>query len=465
MVTFDAADPGTSAAVWAADARTHDRPPLDLDGATALVVVAAHPDDETLGAGGLIAACTERGLPVTVVLVTDGGGSHPDDPRIGRRRAGELLVALDLLGVTAAPVLLGFPDGGTREHRDAIAEALAAVLGPMSAPAPDGGTAGAPGRILVAAPWTGDGHRDHRVVGEIVRELVARDADRLTLLGYPIWMRHWADPDHDAVPWESMRALPIDARRKSAAIDAHSSQHAGEDPMLHAGFLENFRGEVELFVVDEAAPPAAEPAAPLDAAYFDELYARRDDPWRLASRWYEQRKRDATMAALPAERYSSALEIGCSIGLLTERLAERCDALLAVDIAEDAVALARRRLSDAAGTGPSSAVVRIEQHDALRALPDGVFDLIVLSEVGYYADLDALDRLVTAIEAALHPDGALVACHWRHPVADYPLRGDDVHARLARSSLERTVSHVERDFVLEVYAHDGRSVAEREGLA
>lgn len=465
MVTFDAAAPGTSAAVWAADARTHDRPPLDLDGATALVVVAAHPDDETLGAGGLIAECAERGVPVTVVLVTDGAGSHPDDPRIGRRRAGELLVALDLLGVTAAPVMLGFPDGGTREHRDRIAAALEAVLRSMTAPAPDGATAGAPGRILVAAPWVGDGHRDHRVVGEIVRELVARDADRLTLLAYPIWMRHWADPDHDAVPWESMRALDIDARRKSAAIDAHSSQRAGEEPMLHERFLENFRGEVELFVMEAPAPPAAAPDAPpaaaLDAAYFDDLYARRDDPWRLASRWYEQRKRDATIAALPAERYSSALEIGCSIGLLTERLAERCDALLAVDIAEDAVALARGRLADR----PASAVVRIEQHDALRALPEGEFDLIVLSEVGYYADLDALDRLVPAIEAALHPTGALVACHWRHPVADYPLRGDDVHARLARSSLERIVSHVERDFVLEVFAHDGRSVAEREGLA
>ncbi len=223
--------------------------------------------------------------------------------------------------------------------------------------------------------------------------------------------------------------------------------------------------------MDEPAPPAraepadAEPAAALDAAYFDDLYARRDDPWRLASRWYEQRKRDATMAALTAERYSSALEIGCSIGLLTERLAERCDALLAVDIAEEAVALARERLAAAAGTRSSSAAVRIEQHDAFRALPEGEFDLIVLSEVGYYADLDALDRLVTAIEAALHPTGTLVACHWRHPVADYPLRGDDVHARLARSSLERIVSHVERDFVLEVYAHDGRSVAEREGLA
>ncbi|KQV25997.1 bifunctional PIG-L family deacetylase/class I SAM-dependent methyltransferase [Yonghaparkia sp. Root332] len=461
MVTFDAAAPGTSAAVWAADARTHDRPPLDLDGATALVVIAAHPDDETLGAGGLIATCAERGLPVTVVVVTDGAGSHPDDARIGRRRAGELLVALDLLGVTTAPVLLGFPDGGTREHREGIAAALAAVLEAVVREEPDGTTAGAPGRILVAAPWTGDGHRDHRVVGEIVRELVARDAAWLTLLAYPIWMRHWADPDHAAVPWESMRALAIDARRKSAAIDAHSSQHAGEEPMLHARFLENFRGGIELFVVEEAAPAAAPPAAPLGADYFDALYARRDDPWRLASRWYERRKRDATMAVLPAERYSSALEIGCSIGLLTERLAERCDALLAVDIAEEAVALARRRLAHHA----SSAAVRIEHRDALRALPDGVFDLIVLSEVGYYADLDALDRLVVAIEAALHPAGALVACHWRHPVADYPLRGDDVHARLARSSLERTVSHVERDFVLEVYARDGRSVAEREGLA
>ena len=59
----------------------------------------------------------------------------------------------------------------------------------------------------------------------------------------------------------------------------------------------------------------------VEAGYFDDMYARSDDPWGFTSRWYERRKYAISLAMLPQERYDSAFEPGCSIGVLTGRLA------------------------------------------------------------------------------------------------------------------------------------------------
>jgi SAM-dependent methyltransferase len=199
----------------------------------------------------------------------------------------------------------------------------------------------------------------------------------------------------------------------------------------------------------------------LPTSYFDAMYAADPDPWGLSSRWYEQRKYALTLAALPRRRYRSAFEPGCSVGVLTEQLAGRCDRLLAVDVAAAAVQVARTRLA-----GRSH--VLVEQRAIPADWPDGRFDLVVLSEVGYYLDPLDLGRLARSAVAALEPGGDLVAVHWRHPVADYPLDGDAVHAELAASSgLERTCRHVEADFLLEIFARTppaARSVARAEGL-
>lgn len=199
----------------------------------------------------------------------------------------------------------------------------------------------------------------------------------------------------------------------------------------------------------------------LPVGYFDAMYAANPDPWGLSHRWYEQRKYALTVAALPRQRYRSAFEPGCSVGVLTEQLAGRCDRLLAVDVAAGAVQAARARLA-----GRPQVVV--EQRAIPAGWPAGRFDLVVLSEVGYYLDPPDLGRLVRAATAALEPGGDLVAVHWRHPVADYPLTGDTVHAELAASpGLECTCRHVEADFLLEVYARTpptARSVAQVDGL-
>jgi len=196
----------------------------------------------------------------------------------------------------------------------------------------------------------------------------------------------------------------------------------------------------------------------LSGDYFDALYARHNDPWGFESRWYETRKRALTLASLPEERFARALEIGCSIGVLTEQLAARCDTLLATDVSAAALATARERVSGLPH-------VRFEIADAAAPLPAGPFDLIVLSEVGYYFSHDALEQLVLQLGDRLSEGGTLLACHWRHPVADYPLSGDDVHLALgAGLGIERVARHLEKDFVLDVFTTDGRSVAERTGL-
>ena len=83
----------------------------------------------------------------------------------------------------------------------------------------------------------------------------------------------------------------------------------------------------------------------LTAGYFDELYAGDPDPWGFETSAYEQAKYAATVDALEGRRYATALEIGCSIGVLTARLADRCDALLAVDAAQAATESASERLA------------------------------------------------------------------------------------------------------------------------
>jgi LmbE family N-acetylglucosaminyl deacetylase/SAM-dependent methyltransferase len=604
MVNFDSALPGTAAEAWAADGRLATIPPLELGVGDRVIVVAAHPDDETLGAGGLISECSLQGIPVQIVIVTDGAASHTTSTSDERdalvaTRAREARAALQILAPESSVTFLGFADGGVRERREQLYDALATVV------------ENAPGTTVLVAPWRGDGHRDHRVVGEACASLAA--ALDIRLMEYPIWMWHWSTPDNAVTPWSAFDSLalrPQSVAAKRRAIAEYSSQttagiagaEGGGEPVLHPRFLRNFGRTTEVFVtrpiaapvlapaqdpqdtqvsavwaaaaapapvaspapvsrsapVSPAAPaptssPAPAPASPsasavgsvpsiwstlaagrphrptpggasgyvsgpaagsvssqrsgsaagsepraqagstsgaasgsgrasgsstasgsgsasgsgtdaptgtpaMNEAYFDERYARRDDPWGFETRWYESRKRALTLAALPAEKYESTLEIGCSIGVLTELLAARSAAVLAVDISQQAVDRARARLRQ-------QAHVTVERADVGRRFPQRHFDLIVLSEVGYYFDPDDLDTLLDNIENGLGPTGTLVMCHWRHPVDDYPLTGDEVHqVARTRPGLHRLAAHVEEDFILEVFSHDPRSVAERTGL-
>lgn len=193
--------------------------------------------------------------------------------------------------------------------------------------------------------------------------------------------------------------------------------------------------------------------------YFDELYRRSDDPWRLREGWYERRKRSLTLALLPRPRYRNGFEPGCANGELTAELAKRCDALLAADLHARAVELARERVAGASN-------VRIEQRTVPREWPtqDGPFDLIVISEFAYYLDPAELETLAACIAGSLTTDGTLLACHWRRPFAEARESADHAHALFdARCGLARLAHHDEADLLIDVWSRDPRSVAQCEG--
>ena len=118
--------PGTPAQAWREHPGWGAGEPVTLHGVDRVVVLAAHPDDESLGAGGLLAAASRAGLPVELVCVTDGEGSHPHSPTtppedLAARRRDEVLAAAALLGIPAERVHhLGIPDGGVRHHAAAV---------------------------------------------------------------------------------------------------------------------------------------------------------------------------------------------------------------------------------------------------------------------------------------------------------------------------------------------------------
>lgn len=244
MVIFDSAVRGTAADDWTPALDRAGLTDLNLERVERLTVVAAHPDDETLGAGGLIAACAQRDIPVQVIVVTDGAASHPHSPtttpqQIAGIRQRELFLAIAELAPESEIVMLGFPDGRTDQCRGAISERVAGHL--------------ERGSTLVV-PWRGDGHRDHRVVAELCVALADRHG--LPLFEYPIWMWHWAEPDGDTVPWPTAVQLPLqhtagDAKRR--AIDRHTSQviglgqQEGDGPVLEATFIEHFTRDREIF--------------------------------------------------------------------------------------------------------------------------------------------------------------------------------------------------------------------------
>jgi SAM-dependent methyltransferase len=177
---------------------------------------------------------------------------------------------------------------------------------------------------------------------------------------------------------------------------------------------------------------------------FDAVHRDDEDPWEYTTSWYEQRKRALTLAALPDEKYAAGLEIGCSIGTLSLELAQRCDSFLAVDASSAALAQAATRLAHVPAARTSHLTVPHEW-------PKGKFDLIVVSEVGYYLSPDELARLFERVEAALLPGGTLALCHWRHPVSGWELDGDAVHAAARRQlGWAGAGLYRESDFVLEM---------------
>jgi len=160
----------------------------------------------------------------------------------------------------------------------------------------------------------------------------------------------------------------------------------------------------------------------IDPAWFEALYREQGDPWDFETSAYERAKYDHTLSSLPAGRFASALEVGCANGVLTQRLAPRCDRLLAIDVSDTALEAARTRCA-----GQSQ--VAFERRRVPQEAPEGRFDLILLSEVIYYLDVGDLARLADWLRGSVASGGHLLLVHWTGET-DYPLGGDEAVDRL-----------------------------------
>ena len=183
----------------------------------------------------------------------------------------------------------------------------------------------------------------------------------------------------------------------------------------------------------------------LGREYFEGLYAESGDPWDFETSEYERNKYGRTLEVLGERRFERALEVGASIGVFTEMLADRCDELLAVDVSERAVAAARERLA-------GRRHVRVERRTLPEQMPEGPFDLIVASEVLYYFTREVMLATLRAFEREMIPGGALLAVHWRRETRTYPLQGDEVHELLMRHTrLQNTRTILEPDYRLDLF--------------
>jgi SAM-dependent methyltransferase len=200
----------------------------------------------------------------------------------------------------------------------------------------------------------------------------------------------------------------------------------------------------------------------LPDAFFDTMYAESADPWELAERWYDRRKYAITMAMLPAARYRHAFEPGCSVGVLTQHLTARCDRVTATDVVAAAIDAADARLRNSGLRG--TVTLAVSSIDS--PWPQDDFDLVVLSEVGYYLTAPALRAVLDRECPRLAPGATVIAAHWRHHVAEYPLSGDEANDIVAATpDLFRLASYRDEDMAIDVFdTASPASVATRSGV-
>lgn len=237
---------GTLEREWTTCRHLHAVPPLNLGETGRIVVVAPHPDDETLGIGGALHDLAERASEVEVVALTDGEASHPNSPthsreQLAARRTREQTDALTALGLLRATrTRLHLPDGALAKVKD-----LAARLTPIVRGA---------SRCFVT--WRHDGHPDHDAAGAATA--AACTALGVPLAEFPVWAWNWAQPNTRDLPWSRARRWPLSSeaiRAKAHAIAAYRSQleplsnAAGDEPILPSATLAHFMRDFEVMFV------------------------------------------------------------------------------------------------------------------------------------------------------------------------------------------------------------------------
>lgn len=215
------------------------------------LILAPHPDDESLGCGGMIAQCADRGIAVQVAVLTDGSGSHPGSrshppARLACLRRAEVAEALSILG--QPPTCLHWI-GAEDTHlssTDILAKELSAKLRAILR---------ATGCSLIIAPWGFDPHCDHEAAQAIGWQLAQQSG--IPVLSYPVW--GWTLPDDKELPVNSVAGLRLDVTQhhhvKQQAIAAHATQYGNTITDSPDGFvlperlLSVFRRPYETFLL------------------------------------------------------------------------------------------------------------------------------------------------------------------------------------------------------------------------
>ncbi|MFF5249299.1 PIG-L deacetylase family protein [Streptosporangium sp. NPDC000095] len=228
--------PGTRESDWRAWPGLGALSALAHDNWRSAVVVAAHPDDEVLGVGGLLSLLAASGVRLRLVAVTDGEASHPDiadAAALAARRVRETGAALEALGAGDVEIVrLGMPDTALAAREGELTQALKEASA---------------GFQVCLAPWEADAHSDHEAAGR------AAAAAGLRPYFYPIWAWHWARPGDGRLPWERasrIRLPPAVLARKREAIGCFTSQleprAAGLEAVLPPGIVAHFTREYEV---------------------------------------------------------------------------------------------------------------------------------------------------------------------------------------------------------------------------
>jgi cyclopropane fatty-acyl-phospholipid synthase-like methyltransferase len=153
-----------------------------------------------------------------------------------------------------------------------------------------------------------------------------------------------------------------------------------------------------------------------DPTHFARLYQSNPDPWGFCTDPYEQAKYRHTIEILHGSRFASALEVGCSIGVLTNLLAPQCDTLLALDIVDQPLETAAKRCA-------AQPWVHFQRMQVPAEWPDRRFDLILLSEVLYFLTPSDIDQCARQVKASLLPNAKILLVNWLGQ-SDDPCSGD-----------------------------------------
>ena len=201
-----------------------------------VLIVAPHPDDETLGAGGLIAAQRLAGVDVIVAAVTDGEKAYGYTPGLAALRRVEQTNALALLGVPSGNIIrFGLPDSDVASREHELVERLAPLVSEHT---------------HVIAPWQGDFHPDHAACGRAAQKLALQTGARLT--SYFFWTWHYGTPTLlNNLPLRSFRLTEKLLLAKTEALLCHHSQlaHPSGKPVLPESLLGPARRPFEVFLV------------------------------------------------------------------------------------------------------------------------------------------------------------------------------------------------------------------------